>query len=89
MGAAFVHPSAVVDPGATLGEDVRIGAFTLIGPDVDIGAGTIVGPHSSIHGPTRIGRENHIHGHAAIGGEPQDKKFAGERAELEIGRAHV
>ncbi|MEF3080944.1 acyl-ACP--UDP-N-acetylglucosamine O-acyltransferase [Luteimonas sp. SMYT11W] len=85
MGAAQVHPSAVVDPGATLGEDVRIGAFTLIGPDVEIGAGTIVGPHSSIHGPTRIGRENHIHGHAAIGGEPQDKKFAGERVELVIG----
>jgi len=85
MGAAQIHPSAVVDPGATLGEDVRIGAFTLIGPDVEIGAGTIVGPHSSIHGPTRIGRENHIHGHAAIGGEPQDKKFAGERAELVIG----
>jgi len=85
MGAAQVHPSAVVDPGATLGEDVRIGAFTLIGPEVEIGDGTIVGPHCSIHGPTRIGRGNHIHGHAAIGGEPQDKKFAGERAELVIG----
>jgi len=85
MAAAQVHPSAVVDPGATLGEDVQIGAFTLIGADVEIGDGTIVGPHCSIHGPTRIGRENHIHGHAAIGGEPQDKKFAGERAELVIG----
>jgi len=85
MGAAQVHPSAVVDPGATLGEDVRIGAFTLIGPEVEIGDGSIIGPHCSIHGPTRIGRGNHIHGHAAIGGEPQDKKFAGERAELVIG----
>ncbi|ATD68046.1 MULTISPECIES: acyl-ACP--UDP-N-acetylglucosamine O-acyltransferase [Luteimonas] len=83
--AVHIHASAVVDPGAKLGEDVRIGAFSLIGPEVEIGDGTIVGPHCSIHGPTRIGQGNHIHGHAAIGGEAQDKKFAGERTELVIG----
>jgi len=83
--AVHIHASAVVDPGAKLGADVRIGAFSLIGPEVEIGDGTIVGPHCSIHGPTRIGRGNHIHGHAAIGGEAQDKKFAGERTELVIG----
>ncbi|MCD9028118.1 acyl-ACP--UDP-N-acetylglucosamine O-acyltransferase [Luteimonas sp. BDR2-5] len=80
-----IHPTAVVDPGARLGEGVRIGAFTLVGADVEIGAGTVIGPHCSVHGPTRIGRDNHIHGHAAIGGEPQDKKFRGERVELVIG----
>lgn len=85
MGAASIHTTAVVDPGARLGADVRIGAFTLIGAGVEIGDGTIVGPHCSLHGPTRIGRENHIHGHAAIGGEPQDKKFRGEHVELVIG----
>ncbi|NYZ62611.1 acyl-ACP--UDP-N-acetylglucosamine O-acyltransferase [Luteimonas deserti] len=85
MGAPSIHPSAVVDPGASLGEDVRIGAFTLVGAGVEIGAGTSVGPHCSIQGPTRIGRDNRIHGHAAIGGEPQDKKFTGERVELVIG----
>lgn len=85
MAAAHVHASAFVDPGAKLGADVRIGAFSLIGPEVEIGDGTIVGPHCSIHGPTRIGQGNHIHGHAAIGGEPQDKKFTGERTELVIG----
>lgn len=89
MAAAHIHPSAVVDPGAKLGADVRIGAFTLIGPEVEIGNGTIIGPHCSVHGPTRIGHGNHIHGHAAIGGEPQDKKFAGERAELVIGNGNT
>src|SRR5690606_40957691 len=39
--------------------------------------------------PTRIGRDNRIHGHAAIGGDPQDKKFAGERTELVIGDRNV
>lgn len=82
---AVIHPLAAVDPTALLGAGVQVGAFTTIGPGVAIGAGTRVGPHCSIHGPTRIGADNHIHGHAAIGGDPQDKKFAGEHAELVIG----
>jgi UDP-N-acetylglucosamine acyltransferase len=84
-GATDIHPSAVVDPTARLGVGVRIGAFCTIGADVDIGDGTSVGAHCSILGPTRIGRDNHIHGFVALGGDPQDKKFAGERTELVIG----
>lgn len=80
-----IHPSASIDPAAKLGEGVRIGAYSVIGAEVEIGEGTIVGSHCTIDGPTRIGRDNHIHGHAAIGGDPQDKKFAGERTELVIG----
>ena len=86
--APRIHPTAVIDPAARLADDVQVGAFTLIGPDVEIGAGT-VSPHCSIHGPTRIGRDNRFVGHAAIGGEPQDKKFAGERTELVIGDRNV
>lgn len=85
MGRTTIHPTASVDPGAHLGDGVVIGAFTVIGADVEIGDGTRIGPHCSVHGPTKIGRDNHIHGHAAIGGEPQDKKFRGERTELVIG----
>ena len=80
-----IHPSAVVDPGAMLGEGVRIGPFAYVGPEVEIGDGTVIGPHCSVTGPTRIGRDNHFVGHAAIGGDPQDKKFKGERVELVIG----
>lgn len=82
---AAIHPSAVIEPGAQLGAGVRIGAFAYIGDGVEIGDGTIVGPHCSVTGPTRIGRDNHFAGHAAIGGDPQDKKFKGERTELVIG----
>lgn len=85
MAAPVIHPSAVVDPGARLGDGVQIGAFSLIGAEVDIGDGTIIGPHCSVTGPTRIGRDNHFVGHVAVGGPPQDKKFAGERTELVIG----
>ena len=82
---ALIHPTAVIDPGARLGEGVSVGAFTLVGPDVEIGDRCQIGPHCSFAGPTRIGRDNRFIGHCAIGGEPQDKKFAGERTELVIG----
>lgn len=84
-----IHPAAVVDPGAVLGENVRIGPFCVIGPDVVIGDGTYIGPHCTVEGPTRIGRDNVFQGHAAIGGPPQDKKYRGERVELEIGDGNL
>lgn len=84
-GETLIHPSASIDPAARLGAGVRVGAFTSIGADVEIGDGCVIGPHSSILGPTRLGRDNHILGHAAVGGDPQDKKYKGERTELVIG----
>ena len=81
----MIHPSAQVDPGARLGANVSVGAFAVIGPDVEIGDNTRIDAHCVVTGPTRIGRDNHFHPHAAIGGDPQDKKFAGERTELVIG----
>lgn len=85
----LIHPTAVIDPAARLGEGVRVGALTVIGPEVEIGDGCQIGPHCSFTGPTRIGRDNRFIGHCAIGGEPQDKKFAGERTELVIGDRNV
>jgi UDP-N-acetylglucosamine acyltransferase len=82
---AGIHPSAVVDPAARLGEGVAIGPFTVVGADVEIGAGTRIGSHCVIEGPTRIGRDNLVHAHASLGGPPQDKKHKGEATRLEIG----
>jgi UDP-N-acetylglucosamine acyltransferase len=80
-----IHPTAVIDPGARLGERVAIDAYCVIGANVEIGDGTVVGAHTTIEGATRIGRDNRIHAHAAIGGDPQDKKYRGGRSELLIG----
>ncbi|MGV8921878.1 MAG: acyl-ACP--UDP-N-acetylglucosamine O-acyltransferase [Thermomonas sp.] len=85
MPSSLIHPTAVIEPGATLGEGVQVGAFSFIGNEVEIGDGTRIGAHCVIHGPTRIGRDNVFHGQSAIGGEPQDKKYNGERVALEIG----
>lgn len=81
----MIHPSACVDAAARIAPDVSIGAFCVIGPEVEIGKGTTIGPHVVIDGPTTIGCDNHIHSFAALGGEPQDKKYGGERSRLEIG----
>jgi UDP-N-acetylglucosamine acyltransferase len=82
---ARIHPTALVDPGAQLADDVEVGPYCIVGPHVSIGAGTRVGSHTVIEGRTRIGRDNRIHAFCALGGPPQDKKYAGEPTELVIG----
>lgn len=86
---ARIHATAVVEPGARLGAGVTVGPLCYIGEDVEVGDDTHFGPHCSVQGPTRIGRGNRFIGHCAIGGEPQDKKYAGERVELVIGDRNV
>ena len=81
----MIHPSAIVHPGARIGENVRIGAYSLVGEHVEIGAETRIGPHVVIEGHTRIGRNNRIFQFSSLGAVPQDKKYADEPTRLEIG----
>lgn len=85
MSATLIHPTAIVDAGARLGKDVRIGAYSIIGANVEIGAGTEIGPHVTIEGPTVIGVENRIFQFCSIGAAPQDKKYSGDLTRLVIG----
>lgn len=80
-----IHETAIIEAGATLADDVEVGAYSIIGANVTIGAGTKVGPHCVIDGHTTIGRDNHFYRFCSIGGMPQDKKYAGEPTRLEIG----
>ena len=86
---AAIHPTALVHPDARIGENVEIGAYSIVGEHVEIGAGTRVGPHAVITGHTRIGRDNRIFQFVSLGEEPQDKKYAGEPTRLEIGDSNV
>ena len=81
----MIHETAIIDPAAKLGNNVEVGAFSIIVADVEIGDCTVVGSHVVIKGPTRIGKENHIYQFSSIGEAPQDKKYAGEPTLLEIG----
>jgi UDP-N-acetylglucosamine acyltransferase len=84
-----IHRTAVVDPGATLGEDVEIGPYAVVGADVEVGDRCRIGSGAQIAGPTVLGTDNRIFSHACIGFDPQDKKYQGERTVLEVGRGNV
>jgi UDP-N-acetylglucosamine acyltransferase len=91
---AAIHPSAIVDPAARLGVDVKIGPFCVVGPDVQLGDGVELVSHAVIAGRTRIGAKSRIFPFASIGHPPQDLKYKGEPSELLIGanctiREHV
>ncbi len=80
-----VHSTAIVDAKAELDSAVTVGPYAVIGPHVKIGANTTVGAHCVIEGRTTIGRDNRISQFASLGAAPQDKKYAGEPTELDIG----
>jgi UDP-N-acetylglucosamine acyltransferase len=82
---ARIHPTAIVEPGAELEGSVSVDAYAVVREHVRIGAGTTVGPHCVLEGRTTIGRDNRIFQACSIGAAPQDKKYAGEPTELEIG----
>ena len=81
----MIHASAIVHPRARLGENVSVGAYSMVGAHVEIGDDTWIGPHVVIEGHTRIGRGNRIFQFASLGAVPQDKKYANEPTRLEIG----
>ena len=73
-----------------LGENVSVGAYSIIDADVTIGADTEIMNHVTIHGITRIGSGNRFYPYCAIGMDPQDKKYNFEGiSELEIGKDNV
>lgn len=84
-----IHPTAVVEPGAVIGRNSRIGPYAYVGPEVVLGEANLIGPHVVIEGRTRIGRGNRILQFASIGAGPQWDGWTGEPGRLEIGDGNV
>lgn len=80
-----IHPTAIIHDGAELGNEVDIGAYSIIGPHVKLGDGCQIGPHVVIEGYTTLGRETSVSQFASVGSAPQDLKFHGEPSTLVIG----
>ena len=89
MNGVVIHPTAVVDPGAKLGEGVTIGPYAVIGERVEIGDQTQILHHATISGFTRIGRECKIFPFSSLGSDPQDVTFKGEPTTVEIGDQNI
>lgn len=83
--SAVIHPMALVDAGAIVGEGVKIGPFCTVGPNVRIGARTELRSHVVVAGRTTIGEDCEVFPFASIGEIPQDLKFGGEESTLVIG----
>ncbi|TNC69515.1 UDP-3-O-(3-hydroxymyristoyl)glucosamine N-acyltransferase [Rubellimicrobium roseum] len=62
-----VHPSAIVDPTARLGEGVGVGPLTVVGPGAEIGDGTRIGPHVTIAAGVRLGPGGVVHSGVRLG----------------------
>lgn len=91
---ARIHPTAIIEEGAQVADDVILGPYTYVGPEVSIGAGSRLDHGVVLQGRTTLGEGNHLFPYAVLGSVPQDKKYEGEPAALEIGdrntiREHV
>jgi UDP-N-acetylglucosamine acyltransferase len=84
-----VHPTAVVEEGARLGEGVRIGPYCIVGKDVTLGDEVELISHAIVAGRTTIGAKTRIFPFASIGHQPQDLKYKGEPSTLTIGSSCI
>jgi UDP-N-acetylglucosamine acyltransferase len=82
----FIHETAMLSPGAEVGEDCYIGPFCIVGPEVKLARGVRLDSHVVVDGATSIGDETHVFPFVSIGLAPQDLKYAGEATATEIGK---
>jgi UDP-N-acetylglucosamine acyltransferase len=82
---SVIHPTAIIEEGAVLGTDVEIGPYCCIGPNVVLGDGVVIKSHVVIDGRTTLGNGVKVFPFASLGQEPQDLKYGGEPARLEVG----
>jgi UDP-N-acetylglucosamine acyltransferase len=83
--ATIIHPTAVVHPGAQLGEEVTIGPLAVVEDQVTLGDRVSIHGQATIREFTSIGSGTEVHPQAVIGGLPQDVSFKGERSYVQIG----
>lgn len=68
---AGIHPSAIIDPAAEIGDDVAIGPLCVIGAGARIGAGSVIGPHCVIGADAVLGPDAYLREMVSIGARAQ------------------
>ncbi len=82
----LIHPSAIIEDGASIHPSVRVGAFSIIETGAVLGADCVVESHVRIYAQTRMGARNTVCHGATIGGVPQYLGYTSDQAKpLQIG----
>lgn len=81
-----IHPTAIIDPKAKIGNDVTIGPFCVVGANVQLDDRVELKSHVVVEGHTTVGEGTRIFPFASIGHAPQDLKYKGEPSQLIIGK---
>lgn len=84
-----IHPSAVIESGAKLGENVVVGPFCFIESGAVIGNECALDSHVTIKKGTTLGQRNQVFQGAILGGNPQDRRFKDDETFLTIGDDNV
>lgn len=71
----MIHPTAVIDPAATLADGVRVGPYVVVEGPAQVGAGCVLEAHSTLTGRVRLGANVRVGHGAVVGGWPQDYAF--------------
>jgi UDP-N-acetylglucosamine acyltransferase len=85
----MIHPTAIIDPKAEIGEGVDIGPYSVIEKGVLIDQETKIGPHVIIREGTHIGKRCQIFQFASIGEAPQFLGYKGEKTSLQVGDQNI
>lgn len=81
-----IHPTAIVEEGATLHGNVTIEPYAIIRKNVVLHQGVTIKAHALIDGYTTIGENTTIYPFACIGLKTQDLKYRGEKTYVKIGK---
>jgi UDP-N-acetylglucosamine acyltransferase len=87
--SAQIHPSAIIDSRATIGEGTKIGPYVIVEGEVRIGPNCDIRAGAQLLGHTTLGQGNVVHAYAVLGGEPQHLAYRGEPTSLEIGDFNI
>jgi UDP-N-acetylglucosamine acyltransferase len=84
---ATIHPTAIVEEGALLAEDVIIGAYAFVSAKSVLKNGVEIMQGAQVYGNTNIGENTKIYPYAVVGMPPQDIGYKAEDdVHVEIGR---
>ncbi len=89
MQTTQIHPTAIVEPGAQLGEGVQIGPFSIVKKNVQVGDRAVIHSHVVLDGHTELGEAVEVFPQACVGLRPQDLKYDGSPTRLVVGARTV